>query len=590
MKKILTCGFFLASLIALPVFAADFYVDGDNGNDITGTGESTAPYKSITQAVSAMAGGDTVYCKGTVTDGTITLTNTVSGTADDYTTITAWPGYAPIIDATGNASAFILGQVSYLKISNLNITGAANYGIYSAGGVLSEYIEISENNIYGLQAGALVLPIFLTDNNYVTIEGNEIYGDGDDNYGIGLETTTNVVIEKNKIHDFVRLGIASDEDCSILTIKNNLIYNISGDPGYTWNSGIVLSETSFAEINNNTIYNTYSDAVNISGIMILTLGGTPGYNTTVKNNIIHTSNYGVMVTDDSRTGFSSDYNDFYNVTMIGYWNSFNQSTLTEWQDASNADDHSIIVDPLLTSTTAGAEDFHLRATSPCIDAGQDNSVVTDDYDSEPRPFVYTDIGADERPVISSTPSALAAVPQIKKADLSWAMNGAYGVTEYNIKIGTLEDLSDATITNITTTTNETALTGLKPAETYYYTVQAVYSTDYQEYLSDYSDIANFITYPKKVGYVKVPVSTRGSTSVTAKWRKQNRVTGYAIRLMDKKGRLIRYIDVNTNKKKKEITGLTPGKKYKIQVRSELKDGYNIYVSKWSKIKSFKTKN
>jgi len=55
--------------------------------------------------------------------------------------------------------------------------------------------------------------------------------------------------------------------------------------------------------------------------------------------------------------------------------------------------HNISLDPLFVDPAD--DDYHLRAGSPCIDAGTDAGVTTD-IDGDPRPIgVRVDIGADE---------------------------------------------------------------------------------------------------------------------------------------------------------------------------------------------------
>ncbi|MFA6027625.1 MAG: right-handed parallel beta-helix repeat-containing protein [Patescibacteria group bacterium] len=584
MKKLLLCGIIFSALMALPAFAADYYVDGDAGNDLTGLGTATAPYQTVTKAVSVMSGGDTVYCKGTIIDS-VTIDATKSGTADNPTVFTSWEGSTGIID--GNSAAITM-QVSgdYITIQGLSIGNGTSYSLISVG----NYNYIHENTFFSSSGIATSVSVYMQSGTNAIFSHNTVFGDGDDNFGVYLHASPNALIENNTVYGFNKFGVALEQGCTDSVVKNNIIYNIGSADVYTWPAALIIADDHDIQIINNTFYNTYNATVNFPAIRLTELGIAQTYDITIKNNIFHTANIGVYADSGSFTGSNCDYNDYYNITTHGSVDGTNYATFAEWQGYSTNDVHSLNSDPLFVSTATGALDSHLQGTSPAIDAGIDISGLTTDYDNETRPYNITDIGADERPVLSVTPNNLHAVPSVKNADISWEMDSSYAVTSYNVKIGKLDDLSDGVVGSLNSADTSLNNAGLKPAQKYYYAVQAIYATDYQEYISDYSSIASFYTYPKKVTEVKVPEAKITSTSARIKWKKQNRVTGYTVKLMDKDKHLIKYFSVDSGDHATEITNLNSDKKYKIKVRSENKVGQTIYVSKWSKIKTFRTAN
>lgn len=578
-------------LTITPVFAADFYVDGDNGSDVIGDGSPEAPYQTITKVVSVMAGGDGVYCRGTIADGDIALTNALAGNANSYTTFTNWPGYTAIIDASIGGPRNTIFQfnsgANYFKISNLELKGASAYNIYGSMGGTSEYLELSNNKIYGITGGFFTVSVYLAGFDHLSVFNNEILGDGDDYYGIYIVSLDSAIIEKNKIHDFVRWAIVGEGALTNSEIKNNIIYNIAGDATYSYNGAIVIAGGDNINISHNSIYNANSSTADIKGVYIVFLG-FPISNVSVKNNIFHTINTAIYISDNARIGFSSDSNDFYNVTAIGNWSGVDQATLALWQTATANDQHSITTDPLFAMVTAGSEDLHLQNTSPCIDAGQSISSLTNDYDNEARPYNLSDIGADERPVLSESPILLSTTTSVSTANLAWYFNNnQYSITQYNLKLDTLDDLSTAIAS--TSTAKEIELTTLNPAQTYYYSVQAGYTTAYADYASDYSEVASFTTYPTQVTSVKVPAAHKLKHKVTIKWLKQDRVDGYYLKLMDKNGKAINTYGINKNKAKKYLTKLSSKTTYQVKIRSRKTVGDSYLLGEWSEVKKFKTK-
>ena len=112
------------------------------------------------------------------------------------------------------------------------------------------------------------------------------------------------------------------------------------------------------------------------------------------------------------------------IDTSGFESQVRESTIPLYsciQGGTGGGEGNISADPKIV----GAGDYHLRANSPCIDAGGSASLVTQDFEGDPRPMDGTteprgdgsdfDIGADEfpgptitpTPTITSTPTVTA---------------------------------------------------------------------------------------------------------------------------------------------------------------------------------------
>lgn len=580
---LITLGIFCA----LPTFAADFYVNGDSGDDTIGVGSQTAPYKTVTKAVSVMAGGDTIYCRGTIIDNPI-LTSAVAGSASSYTTITVWPGNTATIDGGGtghNTVLAIADGANYIKIDGLNITNAELYGInaglFSSG---NYHLQITNNNIYGLLNGANAIYTYIANTDSVVISGNNIYGDGDDNQGLWLSGCPNAVVSNNKVHDFERAGFIIYNNSYNSVVANNWIYNIGGSSSLS-RGGLYALDTYNLKIYNNIFYNiqdstNYTFAINIDEIS----GDTN--NITIRNNIISSVNVGIECDGNAINSSSSDYNIFYSVQYIADLEGTTFTTFTQWQTSGYQDMHGMEANPLFVSTDPMNYDFHLQATSPGLDKGQDNIEVLTDYDGETRPYNITDIGADEVAVVAA-PESLAAEATTDSATLTWSMPSGYSASSYLIKVSTDAALTAAA--EFTSTSPSFDLSGMSSAGIYYFAVQAIYITDYQTYTSDFSTVFKFVTYPVKVTNLQVPKKYRKTNQVKVKWQKQDNVTGYKIIVKNKRGNKIDAINVKTNKRAKIIKRLKPGRQYQVKIKAKVVVDDIIYWSEWSDTRKFYTK-
>jgi len=174
------------------------------------------------------------------------------------------------------------------------------------------------------------------------------------------------------------------DGASNLVIRNNLLQALNG---------ILVGSGSNLTIVNNTFASALSNPP-IYGPGGVSLTQAP--NTTIKNNIFYNfAARGINVADSaSQQGLAAGYNLIYR--------SDGQSPLGSpyphdlWQ-----------INPMFVNPAGG--DFHLRSSSPAIDAGITLANVTDDFAGNPRPQgAGYDIGAYEVPAASITALPAAA--------------------------------------------------------------------------------------------------------------------------------------------------------------------------------------
>ncbi|MFA6027621.1 MAG: right-handed parallel beta-helix repeat-containing protein [Patescibacteria group bacterium] len=588
MKKIFASLVICSGLIiCLPALAAEYYVDGDSGDDTAGLGTVTAPYKTITKAVAVMSGGDTIYCQGTITDGLIDLDATKAGTADSYTTITVRPGYTATINANGNDYAFMGGNgAHYVKINGLNITNANLFAIYASIGGASDYWEITNNNIYGFTANPGTYVMMFGNSSHSLISNNDFDGEDVNVYAIYYGLLNDVIIENNKFHNFTDIVLAADGDDSDMIIRNNWFYNNGHGVGFL-KSCIVLTRDNDIRIYNNSFYNNYDATNNMYAVILWANDPDDIYDITFKNNIVDKANYVYYFTAEVAYGINIDNNDIYDVDKVGNIDGVTDyNSMAEWS-VLGYDEHSYGFDPSFVSIDASNIDLHLQETSLLIDAGVDTIDAITDYDSETRPYNITDIGADERPLVNASPVFTEESASATKVDLSWYADEKYPVTKYIVKRSTVEDFTTQKTKEFTTTSG--TLSNFKAAKQYYYSIAGVYETDYGSYYSDYSETRSFITYPKKIKDVKVPSAHLKQDRAYITWKKHDRLNSYVLKLTNKDNHnRIKYYTVSGSENFETIHNLTANTNYEARVRGRVKSGNTYLLGKWSAIKEFKT--
>jgi len=128
------------------------------------------------------------------------------------------------------------------------------------------------------------------------------------------------------------------------------------------------------------------------------------------NNVVLSNDDGAFLLNEARTGdeIRSESNLFFGTDEtadgLWIWNGVEIERFSDYRHASGNDATSIVEDPRFVDPDR--DDFHLRAESPCIDAGDDDAAlgadVRTDLDGDPRPIdgdrdglAAVDLGADE---------------------------------------------------------------------------------------------------------------------------------------------------------------------------------------------------
>src|SRR5207237_9198238 len=97
---------------------------------------------------------------------------------------------------------------------------------------------------------------------------------------------------------------------------------------------------------------------------------------------------------DSLSGFKSDYNAVRDLFTPDDGSTF--QSLAQWRSATGQDAHSFVSTPSALFANASANDYHLSATGPAVDAGTTQQAPANALEAHHRPAGSSiDIGAYE---------------------------------------------------------------------------------------------------------------------------------------------------------------------------------------------------
>lgn len=276
----------------------EIYVSSTIGND-TNSGTQTAPYKTISKALSVSTTGDILYVEGSY--GTINITKSVKLIGINYPKVT--------------------GGIRCYKIDNVTISGFEVTGSKTTAGILIDQCNntIVEGNIVHDNIGASISGIVLRCN-FCKATNNDVFN----NQYVGIRiggTSTTVEVSNNRVHDHTLSTVDSDcidivsSSVTKVNIYGNIVYSCSDDGIDTWTSGNNIIE-------NNTVYNNGGTG---DGNGIKLGGSTTGGNNIVKGNISY---------NNEASGFTSNGNGNYYENNVSYGNG-EWGFIDSWRTSGN---------------------------------------------------------------------------------------------------------------------------------------------------------------------------------------------------------------------------------------------------------------
>jgi hypothetical protein len=403
-----------STLLAQPLerrFLLAGYFVSPSGND-AGPGTTDQPWLTLQHAADTVIAGDTV----TVRPGTYAgFRLTTDGTPTARITFTAEPTVTVNQPNVANNHGINLDGADHATVEGFRVVNMPGAGILSDGntGVVIRNNTLDNNTGPG---------VFTSFSQGVVIEGNasihsatgpgvHVVGGTDapvvrgnrliENASSGVHLAGNVaaggdgiisgaLVEGNTAFGNGRSGGAEINLDGVQgsTVRNNLLYHAHGH-------GIWLQKnTGGAESVNNVLANNTVLVSSDGGWAVRLSGAATG--TQAFNNVLVNDNpaSGVLqVTVDSYAGFSGDYN----IVAGDFSDGANAYTLAEWQGLTGQELRSTTAIKAQLFADVGADDFHLSAGSPAIDAGTSLFAPATDREGNPRPQGGgIDVGAFER--------------------------------------------------------------------------------------------------------------------------------------------------------------------------------------------------
>lgn len=378
-------------------------------------GTSGAPWATLQHAADEVVAGDTVI----VADGDYAgFQLTTSGTTGSRITFRSAEGETARITADNFSTpdGINLEGASWVVIEGFEVNGRSRAGIRA---VLCEHVTVrgnscDSNGTWGIFTG------FCDD---LLIEENSTSSSGDE-HGIYVSNSGDrPVIRNNLIWGNHANGIHMNGDASMggdgiiseALVEGNIIW----DNGEGGGSGINMDGVQDSLIRNNLIFASHA-----SGISLYRIDGAEGSNNNrVLNNTVLVASDGrwALNIQDGSTGnvirnnifwsdqgyrgamsvcagcladFSSDHNAVEDRFTLDDGDTI--MSLAEWRTATGQDAASFVANPSELFESVAGNDYHLKDSSPAVDAGENRSDVDDDLEGTPRPLGASyDIGAFE---------------------------------------------------------------------------------------------------------------------------------------------------------------------------------------------------
>jgi parallel beta-helix repeat protein len=412
---------------------ATYYV-ATNGSD-SNPGTQAQPWATLQKAVDTIANGDTAI----VTPGTyVGCRARYSGASGAPKTLMAQTPGTVLVNAAGPVNRRTsnieiqnndgISAVDYWVIDGFEIANAVAWGVDAING---NYLTVrnctAHNN--GISSGKT--GIFSAYGDFVLVEDNTSYSNGE--HGIYVNNSADDgVVRRNHCYSNTSLGVHMNGDKSqhALPDSDGIMTNWVVEKNVCENNGSNGFDGDGVEYTiwrNNLAYGNASKGIHLTAVngsveprydkiynntLVVPIGGyypvnflkgrpkTGGNNNSVMNNIVYnydinnTMRGSIMYVSAWMSTFTSDYNVVVNRFAVD--DNRTKYTLAQWQSTWGKDLHSTLcLDANALFVDAANGNYHLKATSPAINAGTTLTEVTDDIEGWPRTAGSYDCGCYE---------------------------------------------------------------------------------------------------------------------------------------------------------------------------------------------------
>ena len=268
-KKYLVILILIKSLCSFS--QTNYYVDQQNGSDLNNGLDPSSAFESVSEAISNLNPGDTLFFIGEFTNPSYNPTyiysndindphiwnkentvriNNLNGTSANYITLKAFDENT-ILKGDG-ANIFRMTNSSYIKIEDFEVSGEVqNIPLSTALALQFVYREEnSTNSLYRVPEGSTVEDV---ENNYASpgslqALNNVTRPSYTDTRGIYISNTVHhIELRNNIIHDTPGNGFRV-QGCDYVIIENNEVYNCSRK-SYTGTHGLVVTNATSIDTN-----------------------------------------------------------------------------------------------------------------------------------------------------------------------------------------------------------------------------------------------------------------------------------------------------------------------------------------------------
>ncbi len=325
---------------------------GSDSND----GSSAHPYATINKAASAASAGMTIHVAPGVYQA---VTTSESGTASQRIRYISDVQWGAKVMGTSSSEAAWMQDGSYVDLVGFDISGGSRLGVENNGSnvrILGNYVH----NIAGSCSSSGGAGI---DNSNYSASNDDIIGNIVGNVGPSPGSCNTVQ------------GIYLSNSGGVTA--NNIVFAVSAWGIQMWHAA------TNATIINNTVFACYGGITVGAGD---SPGGVTADNTLVANNIVYkNTGYGIY-----EYGATGTHNRYINNLVTG-----NPTEIALLNGLSATE--TLTADPQFVNYQAnGTGDYHLKSTSPAINAGTSTSAPAQDFSGGTRPVGGAwDIGAYE---------------------------------------------------------------------------------------------------------------------------------------------------------------------------------------------------